>query len=267
MRRVRLRWGVAAAVLVAAAATISVASSASGTVRPSVVTSTPCTSASYTLTVDVSAGGSSWSGSAAGQVDFVHDDLTANVTLPSNLPVPGLAGATVQLVLVGGTAYVGVPPALAGFVGGASWVSIALPTGINRGIDALLTKGAQWCANAQSLVRTLGRGGVVSSLRTTTGSTPSSGVEVRLPGKKVLPALHVPRSLTHKSSGTVFGTSGVPVDVWSSGQGHLEGLAINSPSASIDLELSNTNQPVDITAPVGAVPLSPSLLGLLGGLL
>jgi hypothetical protein len=257
----------AAGVLVAAVTSVSVASAASGTVRPTTALSAPCTSASYTLTVDVTLGGNSWSGSAAGQVDFVHDDLTANVTLPSNLPLPGLAGATLQLELVGGTAYVAVPPSLAGFVGGASWVSIALPAGINSGIDALLTKGAQWCANSQSLVKTLGHGGVVSSLGTTTGAAPASGVEVHLPGKKVLPALHVSRALSKKPSATVFGTSSVPVDVWTSGQGHLQGLAINSPSASIDLELSNTNVSVNIAAPAGAVPLSPNLLSLLGGLL
>jgi hypothetical protein len=92
-------------------------------------------------------------------------------------------------------------------------------------------------------------------------------VEVHLAGKKVLPALHVSRALSKKPSATIFGTGTVPVDVWSTGQGHLQGLTVNAPSASIDLELSNTNAPVDITAPEGAVPLSPGLLSLLGGLL
>jgi hypothetical protein len=244
---------------------MAVASSASGTVRPVVATSPPCTSASYDLTVAATVGGNSYSGSVKGQVDFVNDDLTANVTLPSNLPVPALAGATLQVDLVGGTAYVAVPPALAGFVGGAQWVSIALPAGLNGGIDGLLAKGAQWCANSQSLVRTLGRGPAVTSLGTSANAPATSGVEVRVPGKRVLPALHVPRSLTNKS-GVTFGTSSVPVDVWSSGHA-LEGMAINTPSVTIDLQLSNVNQPVTITAPAGAVPLPPGLLSLVGGIL
>jgi len=267
MRRVRLRWGVSAGLLLAAGATMAVASSASGTVRPRVVASTPCTSASYDLTVSMTSGGSTWTGSATGQVDFVHDDLTANVTLPSNLPLPALAGATLQVELVSGTAYVAVPAALAGFVGGAQWVSVALPADINGGIDGLLASGAQWCANSQSLLRTLRRGGTVSSLGASTSMPSASGVEVQLPGKKILSALHVPRSFT-KKAGSLFGGGSVPVDVWSSGQGHLEDVAIDdAPSISVSLQLSNTNQPVTITAPAGAVPLSPNLLTLLGGLL
>ena len=262
----RLRWvlGAGLGFALVAGTPVALASSASGSVRPSMTTAAPCTSASYDLTVGVATSGTTWTVSAMGQVDFVHDDLTANVTLPSNLPVPALAGATLQVELVDGTAYVAVPPALAGFVGGAPWVSIALPSGISRGIDGLLARGATWCANSQSLVRTLARGSSVSSLNT--ASTGTRGQEVRVPGRNILPALHVPKALTTKAQGS-FGTGQVPVDVWSSGQGHLQGINFTAPSISVNLQLSETNQPVTITAPTGAVPLAPGLVGLLGGLL
>lgn len=263
--------GIAAAVGVLAAAglTLSAPAGASGSTRvSSATTATPCTSAGYTLNVGIGSDtAGTWSISVTGAVDFADDALSADVTLPSNLPLPALDGATVHAVLVGGTLYVSVPAGLSGFVGGASWVSMALPSAINRAVDGLLAEGAAWCASSQSLVTTLSRGAHVSTLGTSSiGAVSAQGTQITQSGRRVAHALKVPHALL-KGARNAFGRARLGVQVWSDGQGHLVSLAVDGPSISVSLQLTDVDQPVSITAPVGAVPLSPSLLSLFGGVL
>jgi hypothetical protein len=225
----------------------------------------PCTSASYALTINVTAPASTWAISVNGQVDFVNHSATASLTLPSTIPFAPLAGTTLQAEVVGGTAYVAIPPAFSGFLGGASWVSIALPSALSTGLNTLLDQGAAWCANSQSIVLALGsHGGLTTSLGSSTVNNESAtGTRIQQLGKRIPRALKLPHSLTKKSM-PVFGSSRMPVEVWSNGQGQLVNLSIDGVSGSITLNLTNVNQPVTITPPSGAVSLSPAFLKLLG---
>src|SRR5215472_3527872 len=90
----------------------------------------PCKTATYNISVS-SPTQSGFSLSISGQADFTADAATANVTLPADFPISFLAGSTLQVVLVGGTVYVSLPPAFGGFFGGSSWVSLALPSNLN----------------------------------------------------------------------------------------------------------------------------------------
>ena len=225
----------------------------------------PCTSASYALTINVSAPASTWLISVNGQVDFVNHAATASLTLPSTLPFAPLAGATLQAELVGGTAYLAIPPAFSGFLGGASWVSVVLPSALSMGLNTVLDQGAAWCANSKSIVLALGsHGGVTTSLGSSTvNSESATGVKIQQVGKRIPRALKLPHILSKKSM-SVFGNSRMPVEVWSNGQGQLVNLSIDGLGGSITLNLTSVNQPVTIMPPSGAVPLSPGFLKLLG---
>ncbi|HLI73102.1 MAG TPA: hypothetical protein VKU86_04425 [Acidimicrobiales bacterium] len=228
--------------------------------RQSSASSPPCASASYVLAVSGSGQATQgWSLAANGQVDFINDAATANVTLPTAIPIPGLAGSDVQLVLVGGTAYASVPPALSGFVGGAPWVSVALPSSLDTVVNSVFPRLAAWCGNGQSVVSALGRHRGTSLGSTSIGGEPVTGTQIRSSSSKVSRALGLPRGVGRARHG------GVPVDVWDNGQGQLTALSVTLPSLSISLQLTNIDQPVSITAPTGAVPLSPSILSMIGG--
>ena len=225
----------------------------------------PCTSATYALTVTgLSQATQGWSFSVSGQVDFANDAADAEITLPTSIPISALAGANVQLVFVGGTAYVSVPAGLSGFVGGASWVSIALPSSLNSTVDSLFSRLAAWCGNGQSIVNTLNRHRGTTSLGSSSiGGVEVNGMQVHSSSSKVTRALGLPRGFGKKKL-VRLGGGRVPVDVWDNAQGQLTELSVSLPSLSITLQLTNIDQPVSITAPAGAVALSPQILSLLG---
>jgi hypothetical protein len=236
----------------------------------------PCTSADYVVTVSVTNQSTTiWSLSVSGQIDFATDAATANLTLPTSFPVSFLAGTTLQAVLVGGTVYVTVPPALAGFVGGASWVSIALPSSLTTAVDDLLSHLATLCGNPQSVVSTLSsRRHAPTSLGTSLiNGAPVTGTHLSALDRKATKALGLTRTLMRGSSR--FGGSSVPVNVWINGQRRLAQLETTLPNStasygpfdvSVTIDFTNVDQPVPITAPAGAVPLPSSVVGFLGGL-
>ena len=203
-----------------------------------------------------------------GQIDFAHAAATAAVTLPANFPIGALAGTTENVVLVGGTIYLSVPTSLQGYVGGAQWVYVALPSSIDSAIGTLGNTLADWCGNGQSLVTLLGTHGVsTSSLgSSTTGGVTVSGRELKTTGRRLTKlskaARHVDRSLP-----AVNGRTPVTVDLWTNSAGQLTQLTADLGSFTVTLSLTNINQPVSITAPAGAVMLPSSVLGLLGGFL
>jgi hypothetical protein len=224
--------------------------------------SAPCTSASYTLTVDVTPPtGTALSISVTGQVDFVSEAVTASVTLPSSFPIAALAGTTLKAELVAGTVYVAVPASLSGFVGGAPWVSIAVPSTAATGLGTVFTDLASWCGNAQSIVSALdSHGGSTASLGSSSiDDVPATGTQVEQVGKRIPRMLKLPRSLTRG----IFEGGKAPIDVWADPQGQLVRLTIGG---TVTLTVTNIDQPVSITAPTGAVPLPQSFLKMFGSL-
>ncbi len=224
----------------------------------------PCKTATYTIAVSSQ---SAWSLSISGQVDFSADAATADVTLPSSFPISFLAGSTVQLVLVGGTAYVSLPPALAGFVGGGSWVSIALPSGLNTALDGLLARLAGFCGSPQSTVGSLSarRHSPTSLGSSSIGGVPVTGTHLNAPAKRFKKTFGVTKAVA--SGQWQVGGRPVPVTVWVNDQGQLAQASITLPNISITITVTNIDQPANIAAPPGATPLSPSLVSWLGGFL
>jgi hypothetical protein len=245
------------------ATTTTTAASASPGIRTASASS-PCTTASYTISVS-STTQSALSLSISGQIDFGADAATANVTLPSNFPVPFLAGSTLQVVLVGGTAYVSVPPGLASFVGGASWVSIVFPSNLNTMMDNVLAHLASFCGSPQSTMGALStrQHGPKSLGTSTISGVPVHGSHLNAPAKRFKKTFGLTKAV---AVGTWrVGALPVPINVWVNAQGQLTQVSINLPDISITIDVTNIDQPVSIAAPPGAVPLSPSVLSLLGG--
>jgi len=245
-----------------AVAGLSAASGSQATSRrvASVTSAAPCTSAGYALSATVTPrAGVAWPISVTGQVDFTTEAATASVTLPSSLPLAALAGATLHVELVAGTAYVEVPPTLAGLVGGAPWVSIALPADAGSWLTGLFGQLAGWCGNAQSLVAALGSdGGALSALGTSSVDNGSvRGTQVIPSGNAIARLLELPRSLPTG----LFNPSRAPIDVWSDAHGALVRLSVGS---SLTLDVTNIDQSVPISAPTGAVALPSSFLKMFG---
>jgi hypothetical protein len=261
---------------VAGATAVPIASSAARSAGTA-ASNPPCTSADYVVTVSLTTPSSTiFSLSVSGQIDFVNDAATATLTLPSSFPVGFLAGTTLQAVLVGGTLYVAVPPALAAFVGGASWVSIALPSGLNSAVDGLLSHVATLCGNPQSIASSLStRRHPPKSLGSSSiNGVPVTGMHLSPTDKKTSKALGLTHILTGAPSH--FGGSTVPVNLWINGQRRLAQLETTLPNSNasygpfdvtVTVDFTNIDQPVTITAPAGAVPLPSSVTGFLGGLL
>ena len=252
--------GVLLATSIGATATMT---GASATTRSSTAANPPCTTATYAISV--ASKQSSFSLSISGQVDFATDAATANVTLPSNFPVSFLAGSTLQVVLVGGTAYVSVPPALSGFAGGASWISLALPSNLNGALDSVLTHLASFCANPQSTLGSMGRRrhGATSLGTSSIAGVPVKGLHLNAPSRRFKKTFGVTKTVA--TGNWSVGSLPVPINVWVNGLGQLTQLSITLPDITITVTVTNIDQPVTITAPSGAVPLSPSVLGMLGG--
>ena len=253
--------GILLATSVGATATMT---SAGAAPRSATALNPPCTTATYAISL-ASQAQSGFSLSVSGQVDFSTDAATANVTLPSNFPVSFLAGSTLQVVLVGGTAYVSVPPALSGFVGGASWISLALPSTLNGALDEVLTHLASFCANPQSTLGTMGsrRHGATSLGTSSIGGVPVKGSHLNAPAKRFKKTFGVTKTVA--TGNWSVGSLPVPINVWVNAQGQLSQVSITLPDITITVTVTNIDQPVTITAPSGAVPLSPSVLGMLGG--
>ncbi|HYA68539.1 MAG TPA: hypothetical protein VED63_07385, partial [Acidimicrobiales bacterium] len=247
MRQARKRLlgvGIAAGLALAVGLATVGLSAASGSQatppRAAQVTSsaTPCTSASYALTVNAtSPSGAAWSIAATGQVDFNGDAATATVTLPSSFPVGVLAGTTLQIELVGTSVYVEVPPALSEFVGGAPWVSIALPSDGSSEVNAVFSQLASWCGNVQSIVTALGsHGGPVTSLGSSSiDNGYAKGTMVKRSGNRIRHLLRLPRSLT----GDILTGATTPIDVWANSQGQLVRLSIGT---FLSLNVTNIDQ-------------------------
>jgi hypothetical protein len=254
--------GLVLATSVAATTATTTASASPGISTTSA--SSPCTTASYTISVS-STTQSTWSLSIAGQIDFGADAATASLTLPANVPIPFLAGSTLQVVLVGGTAYVSVPPGLSSFVGGASWVSIAFPSNVNTVVNSVLAHLASFCGSPQSTLGALStrRHGPRSLGTSSIGGVQVTGSHLNAPAKRFKKTFGLAKGA---AVGTwSVGSLPVPINVWVNAQGQLTQVSINLPNVSITIDVSNIDQPVSITAPPGAVPLSPSVLSLLGG--
>jgi hypothetical protein len=246
------------------------------------VATAPCTSTDYSLAASVTTASSTISVTGNGQVDFASDAATANVTLPASFPISILAGSTLQAEVVGGTVYVAVPPAFSKFVGGASWVSVALPTKLSSVVDGAFGLLAEGCANAQGVVKDLeSHGGTATSLGSSTiGGVPVTGTQVTLSAAHLAAALHVPAKLIGKIPAKLRGEIGritVPVDVWANSAGQVAQISADVhpdssgvTNLSVTVGLTGIDQPVSITAPSGAVPLSSSELKavakFLGGL-
>jgi hypothetical protein len=241
--------------------------------------SAPCTSTDYSFAASVTTASSTVSVTGNGEVNFASDAATVDVALPSSFPISVLAGTTLQAELVGGTVYVAVPPAFSKFVGGASWVSVALPSKVNSVVDGAFSLLADGCGNAQGVVKDLeSHGGTATSLGSSSiGGVPVTGTQVTLTVGDLTSALHVPAKLIGKipeKGRSEIGPITVPVDVWANAEGQVVQVSAGvQPSSggikdvSVTVDLTDIDQPVSITAPSGAVPLSSGDLKALGELL
>jgi hypothetical protein len=254
----------AGVVLAASAGATATMTAASAAPRPATATNAPCKTATYAISL-ASPTQSGFSLSISGQVDFSADAATANVTLPSNFPVSFLAGSTLQVVLVGGTAYVSVPAALSGFAGGASWISLALPANLNGALDGVLTHLASFCANPQSTLGTMGsrRHGATSLGTSSIEGVAVRGSHLNAPARRFKKTFGVTKAVS--TGNWSVGSLPVPITVWVNPQGQLSQVSITLPDITITITVTNIDQAVTIAAPSGAVPLSPSVLGMLGG--
>lgn len=262
------RAGLIGVVAVVAASAFASGAWARTTSRPagSPSATTACTSVTYSLSV-TSASTASAALAVTGQIDFAHGAATASVTLPSTFPVSVLAGTDENVVLVGGTLYLSVPPSLQGDVGGASWVYLTLPSTIHAAVDALGTMLADWCGSGQSLVSFLGSHGVsVTSLGSASvGGVTVNGAALTAKGRRVAKLAKVARRVDRYLP-PVGGRTPVTFDAWTDPEGQITELSADLGSFAVALSLTNIDKPVTIAAPAGAVPLPGPALGMLGGL-
>lgn len=247
----------------------------------STAASDPCTSTDYSLAASVTRGTSTISLTGSGEVNFASDAATTSVTLPASFPISVLAGTTLQAELVGGTAYLAVPSAFSKFVGGASWVSISVPTNVSNLIEGAFNLLAEGCADASGVVNDFeSHGGTGTSLGSSSiGGVAATGTQVTLSAAQLASSLEIPSKLLDKIPANLrqkIGSISVPVDIWANSQNQVVQISADvHPSSgtsgitdvSVSLNLTNIDEPVSITAPSGAVALSSSDLAALGKLL
>jgi len=136
---------VVAALGIGTGAGLATAASARPTAARTLAAATPVTTATFAFTVSLSAAlthGQTIAVTGTGQVDVVHDAVSAAVDLPAAVArlLPGGVAApeVVHLVLSGGTVYARVP-SLASFTG-TPWISVALPSGATGTLAGMFTK-------------------------------------------------------------------------------------------------------------------------------
>ncbi|HLX89621.1 MAG TPA: hypothetical protein VKR22_14345, partial [Acidimicrobiales bacterium] len=251
------RVGVLGIVALVAGAGIPAATTAVAAAAPRAQVTLPasaCTSTSYTLTLSATTTSGTTSLPVTGQIDFAGGAATAAITLPSNLPWASLAGSTISVVLVGGKLYLAVPASLQGFVGGAPWVSLALPSSVTSALASLDATVAGWCGNAQSFVSWLESQGITTTLGTSTVAGSSAiGTQVKMKARKLSRLSKVMRQADKKFP-RVAGSAPVTVQVWQNSQGQLvelsvalSGLRGQLTAVGLDLTLSGIDAPVSIS--------------------
>lgn len=270
---------VLAVVMVSSGVWYATSAASPKTHHPKAADAATCSSTAYTLALSVTTtGGTTTTVPVSGQVSFSSDAATAAVAIPSSFTLAGLGGTTEQVVLIGQTLYLAVPSSLSKFVNGASWASLQLPSAIDHAVDDFGQSLADWCGSASALISALqAKGGTATS----EGSSTIGGVRVNetqatILAKGLASFAKVVRPIDPKLASQA-GNASVTIDVWAnSSSDQLVQLSADATGLDGDLGLSNVSllldlndadQPVTITGPTGAVPLSRSMVKALMGLL
>lgn len=240
---------------------------------------TPCSSTAYSLSLSfTTSGGTTTAVPVSGQVSFATGAATAAIMIPSSFPFAALAGATEQVVLVGQTLYLAVPPSLSSFVGGALWASLQLPSAISHAVDTIGRSLADWCGSTSSLLGALeARGGTATPEGSSTiGGVSVNETQVTIPAKGLAILAKVVRPIDPQIVSQA-GAASVTIDVWANSSSDqlvqlsadVTGLnsALGLDNLGLLLDLSNVDQPVTISAPSPAVPLSKAMVKALIGML
>ena len=231
------------------------------------------TSVAATFEVTVGRGGHTTTIRGSGQADLAHAALVGTVVLPAmghllTTPTP----LTVELV--GSTIYVKVPAQFARFVGGATWVSIAVPAAQAAHLGADFTAVATGLGDTDDILAL--HTGTLTPLGTkvidgvtatgTRGNFPVAALLAALPGV----SSSLGTGLSH------LGTISLPLSLWAGPDGRLLQVTVADTlstkggpvTVSAEVDLSGYDSPVSIQPPPsGSVTALPSgALGMLGGL-
>ena len=200
----------------------------------------------------------------SGQADLAHAALVGTVVLPAmghllTTPTP----LTVELV--GSTIYVKVPAQFARFVGGATWVSIAVPAAQAAHLGADFTAVATGLGDTDDILAL--HTGTLTPLGTkvidgvtatgTRGNFPVAALLAALPGV----SSSLGTGLSH------LGTMSLPLSLWAGPDGRLLQVTVADTlstkggpvTVSAEVDLSGYDSPVSIQPPPsGSVTALPS---------
>ena len=224
-------------------------------------TNTPApTSASFTLNVSLTTGGTTTTVNGSGQVDFANAAASATVTVPPMAPFTTTA-TTLSADFVGNTVYVSVPASFSSLFGGAQWTSIALPATDTGDVSSGFNAVAGGLGNIQSVLTTLeAHAGTVSDLGTSTvDGGPATGYKVSFDVAKLLADVpELPAGLAAKILAATGPT--IPLTLWADAQGRLVQASasdtVTTPTGTTavaaTLDISGYDAPVTIEAPPAA---------------
>ena len=222
------------------------------------------TSVAATFEVTVGRGGHTTTIRGSGQADLAHAALVGTVVLPAmghllTTPTP----LTVELV--GSTIYVKVPAQFARFVGGATWVSIAVPAAQAAHLGADFTAVATGLGDTDDILAL--HTGTLTPLGTkvidgvtatgTRGNFPVAALLAALPGV----SSSLGTGLSH------LGTISLPLSLWAGPDGRLLQVTVADTlstkggpvTVSAEVDLSGYDSPVSIQPPPsGSVTALPS---------
>jgi hypothetical protein len=271
MRASRWLGAIGGTAVVVTAVTLGSALASSGVAgaRSRSTTSTPApTTADYDLELSVQANGTTYDGSAVGQVDFAGGQVAATINVPEGFGAvisaidPGIASkvpaavdsdTSAQAVYSAGTLYL----SMAGLpIGSKQWVGVPFQP------SSAMVSAFETAAKGLENVKTLGKlarrlGSSITSLGTQTidGAT-ANGYSTSIATASLLSLLHGISSTTSAEVLSILGPS-LPVEVWAEPSGPVVQLTIDlsPPSGSVvqslnlSLALSNWGAPLTITVP------------------
>jgi hypothetical protein len=244
-------------------------------------------SASMSADVSVSVvGGPQITATATGQINFTTSQLTVTANVPGTLkPILSLlpssvgtlasgigADTQVQVEVVGGTVYLGLP----GVLSGKTWVGVTFPT---AAVSKAFTRMAGYLGDAKSLLAEVeARHAKVSSLgRKDVDGAMDRGYRATVPVSTILGIIPGLGSLAGPAAGGVLGTS-VPVIAWVNAKGEVAEITVSAgrPDASsgsigsIDASVTfgdygTAVPPVTAPAPTATITVSAAQLKSLAG--
>jgi hypothetical protein len=215
-----------------------------------------------------------------GQMNFVHDTMTATVTVPASA-VPASpttaegdpAGGTMKLHTewIGGQAYLSVPSQWSARVPGVQTLSLPTSSALRQMVTTVLTQSAVALSYAKILLTDLTQQQPPHRLgsRTIEGvAVTGSKVELTLPQLlKLVPQLS-PRMTPSEAS---MANAPIPATVWIDRQGRLVEMDLAAPKGSAawvtgTVRFSDYGAPAQVTTPPAATvkPIPPALQRLLG---